>query len=71
MYNQSEYLLAYALVAACIVLGMLVVCVPRPRKKKYMTKEQIAKEKAKKANERSKAKAKKDAAKRKKKAQKK
>ena len=71
MYNQSEYMMAYALVAACIVLGMLVVCVPRPRKSKYMTREQIAKEKTKKANEKAKARAKKDAAKRKKKAQKK
>ena len=71
MYTQSEYLMAYALVAACIVLGMLVVCVPRPRKKKYMTRQQIAKEKIKKANEKAKVRAQKDAAKRKKKAQKK
>jgi hypothetical protein len=71
MYNQSEYLMSYALVAAFVVLGMLVVCIPRPRKAKYLTKEQLAKEKIRKANEKTKARAQKDAAKRKKKAKKK
>jgi hypothetical protein len=71
MYNQSEYLMSYALVAAFVVLGMLVVCIPRPRKAKYLTKEQLAKEKIRKANEKAKARAQKDAAKRKKKAKKK
>lgn len=71
MYTQSEYMLSYALVAAFVVLGMLVVCIPRPRKAKYLTKEQLAKEKIRKANDKAKAKARKDAAKRKKKAKKK
>jgi hypothetical protein len=71
MYNQSEYLMSYALVAALVVLGMLVVCIPRPRKAKYLTKEQLAKEKIRKANEKAKTRAQKDAAKRKKKAKKK
>lgn len=71
MYNQSEYMLSYALVAAFVILGMLVVCIPRPRKVKYLTKEQLAKEKTRKANEKAKAKARKDASKRRKKATKK
>ncbi len=71
MYNQSEYMLSYALVAAFVVLGMLVVCIPRPRKKEYLTREQLAKEKKRKANEKAKARAQKDAAKRRKKVKKK
>lgn len=45
MYEQKEYLLAYALVFAFLILGMLVVCIPRPRKKGFVTREEIAKEK--------------------------
>ena len=45
MYEQQEYLLAYALVFAFLILGMLVVCIPRPRKKGFINPEQIAKEK--------------------------
>lgn len=71
MYNQSEYMLSYALVAAFVILGMLVVCVPRPRKKEFLTREQIAKEKKRKASKKAKARAQKDAAKRRKKAKKK
>ncbi len=33
MYTQTEYGLAYALIFGLLVLGLLVVCVPRPRKK--------------------------------------
>ena len=33
MYTQTEYGMAYALIFGLIVLGLLVVCVPRPRKK--------------------------------------
>jgi hypothetical protein len=29
---QTEYGLAYLLTAACVFLGLLLVCVPRPRK---------------------------------------
>lgn len=45
MFEQTEYLLAYALVFAMLILGMLLVCVPRPRKKGFMDPETIAKEK--------------------------
>ena len=45
MYNQSEYLMSYALVAAFVVLGMLVVCIPRPRKAKYLTKRTVGQRK--------------------------
>ena len=45
MYEQKEYLLAYALVFAFLILGMLVVCIPRPRKKGFITPEEAAKEK--------------------------
>ncbi len=45
MYEQTEYSLAYALVFAFLILGMLVVCVPRPRKKGFVDPEQAAKEK--------------------------
>jgi hypothetical protein len=31
MYEQTEYGLAYALVAAVLLLGILAVCIPRPR----------------------------------------
>jgi len=33
MHTQTEYGLAYALIFGLLVLGLLVVCVPRPRKK--------------------------------------
>jgi hypothetical protein len=45
MYEQQEYLLAYALVFAFLILGMLVVCIPRPRKKGFVEPEEAAKEK--------------------------
>jgi hypothetical protein len=32
MYEQTEYALAYSLVAAVILLAILAVCIPRPRK---------------------------------------
>ncbi len=43
MYEQTEYLLAYALVFAFLILGMLIVCIPRPRKKEFITAETAAK----------------------------
>jgi hypothetical protein len=70
MYPQTEYNLAYALVAAFVVLGMLVVCIPRPRKSAILSPEQIAKEKQLKARAKMKAKAQKDSDKAKKKKQK-
>ena len=45
MYEQTEYLLAYAMVFAFLTLGMLVVCIPRPRKKGFVNPEEAAREK--------------------------
>ncbi len=45
MYEQTEYLLAYLLVFAFLILGMLIVCIPRPRKKEFVDKETEAKQK--------------------------
>ncbi|MFK7767696.1 MAG: hypothetical protein AB8B55_10785 [Mariniblastus sp.] len=56
MYEQKEYMLAYALVFAFVILGMLVVCVPRPRKSEFVDPEQAAKDKR--INQQKKAKAK-------------
>ena len=33
MYTQTEYGLAYALTLGLLFLGLLVVCIPRPRRK--------------------------------------
>ena len=57
MYEQTEYFLAYALVFAFLILGMLVVCIPRPRKKEFLDPEQAAKEKRLKQARKDKAKA--------------
>ena len=59
MYEQQEYMLAYAMVFAFLLLGMLVVCIPRPRKKEYLDPQQAAKEKRLKQQRKDKAKAKK------------
>lgn len=32
---QTEYGLAYSLTAALVLLGVLLVCIPRPRKKDF------------------------------------
>ena len=61
MYEQKEYLLAYLLVFACLILGMLVVCIPRPRKKEFVDKEQAAKDKALKSRQKAAGKKKKKA----------
>ena len=45
MYEQTEYLYAYGLIAAFLLLGMLVVCIPRPRKKGFIDPKQAEKEK--------------------------
>ena len=66
MYEQTEYALAYGLTFACIVLGFLVVCIPRPRKVADLTPEEAAKEKKLKIKQKAKSKAKKAAAKAKK-----
>ena len=60
-------MLAYALTFAFVILGMLVVCVPRPRKSEFVDKEQAAKDKKLNKQKKAKAKAKKKANKLKKK----
>ena len=59
MYNQTEYGLAYGLVFAFILLGMLVVCIPRPRKKGFVDPAEAAKEKRLKQRQKMQAKTKK------------
>lgn len=39
-YEQSEYPIAYALVAAMVLLGMLAICVPRFRKAHFVEPEE-------------------------------
>lgn len=48
MYKQTEYGLAWGLVFLFIVLAMLVVCVPRNRRRdaKPVDKRELAKQKA-------------------------
>ena len=62
MYEQTEYVMAIALTAAFVVLGMLLVCVPRPRKSDFPDPVRDAKLKKLKARDKSTAKAKRDAA---------
>lgn len=38
--QQSQYTLAYALIFLVVMLGFMVVCIPRPRKKVYRTAEE-------------------------------
>ncbi|MDE0936653.1 MAG: hypothetical protein ACKVHR_11135 [Pirellulales bacterium] len=45
MYEQTEYLIAYGLALAFLLLGMLVVCIPRPRKKGFIDPQQAEKDK--------------------------
>lgn len=40
-YAQSEYLTAYGLVIGLILLGLLAVCVPRPRQKHFIEPEEV------------------------------
>lgn len=63
MYEQTEYVMAYALTAAFVALGMLLVCVPRPRKSDFPDPVRDAKLKKLKARDKSAAKAKRDVAK--------
>lgn len=37
---QTEYIAAYALTVALVLLGLLVVCIPRPRAKHFIEPEQ-------------------------------
>lgn len=34
--QQSEYFAAYALIIALVLLGVVVVCIPRPRQKHFV-----------------------------------
>ena len=43
--EQTEYFLGYALTFAMILLGTLVVCIPRPRKAKFLTPDEERKQK--------------------------
>ena len=61
MYEQKEYLLAYLLVAACLLVGMLMVCIPRPRKTEDISKAEQANNKKLKAKQKAAAKQKKAA----------
>lgn len=36
MYSQTEYGLAYALIFGLLFLALIVICVPRPRKKELI-----------------------------------
>ena len=56
MYEQTEYGLGYALIFAFLILGLLVVCIPRPRKKGFVDPAEAAKQKR--MNQRQKAQAK-------------
>ncbi|MEM7785184.1 MAG: hypothetical protein AAF623_17680 [Planctomycetota bacterium] len=47
--GQQEYYLAYSLIFAFLILGMLVVCIPRPRKKGFVDPRQAEKDKKEKA----------------------
>lgn len=40
--QQTQYLHAYALIAVIVLLGFLVVCMPRPRKTFYGSAEERA-----------------------------
>lgn len=39
---QTEYFVAYALIIGMVVLGLLVVCIPRPRTKHFVEPEEAA-----------------------------
>lgn len=44
MAQQQEYALGYALAFGLVLLGMLAVCIPRPRKGKFLTEKEAEKE---------------------------
>ncbi len=44
-YAQEEYTLAYALTFGFLLLGLLVVCIPRPRKSEFVDPVQAEKDK--------------------------
>lgn len=43
--DQSEYTMAYALIIGLVVLGLIVVCIPRPRTKHFIEPDQQQEEK--------------------------
>lgn len=70
MAAQQEYGLGIALTFCMVLLGLLVVCIPRPRKAKYLTEKEAEKEKRILAKRKSNAKKKRSAEKARKKAKK-
>ena len=58
---QTQYTLAYALIFAFVMLGFLIVCIPRPRKEVFRSPEE--EQEAKKRAENQKAEAKRNKAK--------
>ena len=40
-YAQTEYLAAYGLIIGMVLLGLLAVCVPRPREKHFVEPEEV------------------------------
>ena len=50
--SQSEYYLAYSLIVAMVLLGVIVVCVPRVRKKHFVEPETPGEDKGAKKNRR-------------------
>ena len=40
-YAQAEYLAAYGLIIGMVLLGLLAVCVPRPREKNFVEPEEV------------------------------
>lgn len=45
---QTEYVAAYALIVAMVILGIVVVCIPRPRQKHFVEPNEDGEDKKKK-----------------------
>ena len=63
---QTQYTLAYALIFAFVMLGFLIVCIPRPRKEVFRSPEEEQEAKKRAENQKAKAKRNKGKGKRKK-----
>jgi len=57
--QQTQYTLAYGLIFAFVMLGFLVVCVPRPRKEVFKSPEDERESKKRAENQKARAKKKK------------
>lgn len=40
-YKQTEYPIAYGLIAALVLLGLIAVCIPRFRKEHFIEPEEV------------------------------